>query len=374
MRRTPSFHQDLVQLALERHAQGRIGRRELLAGLAALGAVPALGLDRKALAQAQEIVLVNWGGDAIEYFSDAFTRPYEAETGMRVIVDGTGPSMGRIRAMVESGAVTWDVCDSGGGNSIQLGQDGFLREIDYSVVDRDQLFPGMDFRWGVTNYLYSFVLAYDTREYGADEAPKSWADFFNTRDFPGFRSLRRDILGHIEVALMGAGMPIEEIYPITESKEKLAFDTIRSILDDCIFWASGAESQQLMRQRDVVMGCFWNTRVKSIYDESDGAWDWTWNQAIVLPGAWVVPQNNPAGDAVWPFIASMQDPQRQVRLFELFGNAPANPAAADLVPAELQRFNATAPENYAVQLPVDSAFYGNNIARLNQAYLDMIAI
>ncbi len=372
MAKRPVLTRDLQTLGHELHKAGRLDRRRFLAGAAALAALPAV-LSGRAYAQAKEIVLVNWGGDAITYMEQAFGAPYEADHDVDVVFDGSGPSQGKIRNMVELGAVTWDVCDSGGGNSIQLGTDGFTREIDYTVVDRDKLFPGMDFKWGVTNYIYSFVLAYDTSEYTPEDAPKSWVDFFNLDDFPGMRALRRDVLGHIEVALMGSGMPMEEIYPITPAKEKLAFDTIRKILDDTIFWGGGAESQQFMRSQEVVMGCFWNTRVKAIYDETDGLWDWTWNQGIVLPGCWVVPKGNPAGDAVWPFIASTQIPERQVELFKLFGNAPANPAAAPLVPEDLRRFNATDPENYAKQLPVDNQYYGENMARVNTEYLDLIS-
>ncbi|MBJ3774304.1 extracellular solute-binding protein [Acuticoccus mangrovi] len=370
--RQPSRN-DIQRLGEALHRTGRIDRRQLLAGLGALAALPPM-MSSKAWAQAKEIVLVNWGGDAIEFMDTSFAIPYEEENpGIDVVVDGGGPSQGKIRAMVESGAVTWDICDSGGGSSIQLGTGGFIREIDYDVVDRKKFFPGMDFKWGATNYIYSFVLAYDTSEYDTDSAPKSWKDFFNTKDFPGLRSMRKDVIAVPEVALMGAGLAKEEVYPITPSKEKLAWETVKSILDDLIFWASGAESQQFMRSQEVVMGCFWNTRVKAIYDETDGMWDWTWNQGIVLPGAWVVPKNNPAGDAVWPFIASTQDPARQVKLFELFGNAPANPAAAPLVPPELKKFNATDPDNYALQLPVDNEWYGENIARVGKDYLDLIS-
>lgn len=330
-------------------------------------------LSRRAFAQPKEIVLANWGGDAVGHFTKAFAEPWEADHGVDVVIDGSGPSQGKIRNMVESGAVTWDICDSGGGSSIQLGNAGYLREIDYSIVDRRKLLPGMDFQWGVTNYLYSFVLAYDTRAFPG-RPPRSWADFFDIEAFPGKRALLKDVMAHLEVALMAAGLAKQEVYPLTPAKEKLALDAIRRILPHTIFPASGAESQQFMRNRDVVMGCFWNTRVKSIHEETRGLWDWTWNQGVLVPGAWVVPKGNPAGDSVWPFIASMQTPERQVTLFERFGNAPANPAASALVRAELRRFNATDPENYAHQLPLDSAWYGSNYARINKDYLDTISL
>ncbi|WGF87909.1 extracellular solute-binding protein [Marinivivus vitaminiproducens] len=372
MKTAQPFQADLVELAHELHAKGRISRRDFVAGLAMLGALPTALRAGPAGAQAQELVLCNWGGDAIPFFEESWTAPYTADTGITVVQDGSGPSLGKIRAMVEAGAVAWDVCDSGGGSSIQLGEAGLIREIDYNVVDRSKLFPGHDFRWGQTNYIYSFVLGYDTTEFG-DNPPTSWADFFNLDDFPGPRSLRKDVLAHVEIALMGAGVPKDEIYPITPDKEKLAFEMFEKIKADTIFWNSGAESQQMMRDRSVVMGCFWNTRLKVIHEETEGEWDWTWNQGMLMPGAWVVPMNNPAGDAIWPFLASTQTPERQVRLFELFANAPANPEAAPLVPPELKKFNATDPDNYAVQLPSSSEYWGANLARVNTTYLDLIA-
>ncbi|WGF87910.1 extracellular solute-binding protein [Marinivivus vitaminiproducens] len=370
--RLPSFQSDVVDLARDLHAQGRIGRRDMLQGLALMSALPALLRSGVSYAQAREIVVCNWGGDAMTHMATAWGDPYEADTGVKVVFDGTGPSEGKIKAMVEANAAAWDVGDADVGSAILLGNEGFLRPVDYTVVDRNQILPGMAVECGFANYLYSFVLGYDTTEFG-DNPPTSWADFFNLDDFPGPRAMRKEVLAQIEIALMGAGVPKDEIYPITPDKEKLAFEMIGKIKDDTIFWSSGAESQQFMRQQEVVMGVFWNTRLKVIHEETEGAWDWTWNQGMVSPGGWIVPKGNPAGDAIWPFLASTLIPERQVKLFELFANAPSNPAAAALVPAELKKFNATDPDNYALQLPTDDAWYGKEFSRINTVFLDLIA-
>ena len=58
-----SFQQDCVELAFQRFRRGEVGRRTLLAGLAALGAVPALSGEAAAQAQRQ-LVMVNWMGSS----------------------------------------------------------------------------------------------------------------------------------------------------------------------------------------------------------------------------------------------------------------------------------------------------------------------
>ncbi len=54
-----TFQQDCVELALRQHRRGKVSRRVLFQGLAALGAISA----GEAAAQSERtLVMVNWGG------------------------------------------------------------------------------------------------------------------------------------------------------------------------------------------------------------------------------------------------------------------------------------------------------------------------
>jgi putative spermidine/putrescine transport system substrate-binding protein len=121
------------------------------------------------------------------------------------------------------------------------------------------------------------------------------------------------------------------------------------------------------------MGCIWNTRATALYRETNGRIDFTWNEGILSPAVWVVPKGNPAGKAVYQFVASTQIPERQVVLLKAFGNGPANPAAAPQVPAELRRFNPGEPANAQVQLPIYAEWYGDNQARALNQFIDLIS-
>lgn len=77
--------------------------------------------------------------------------------------------------------------------------------------------------------------------------------------------------------------------------------------------------------------------------------------------------------AAMKFIAFAQEPERQLVMFRMIGQGPANPAADALLPAEEARFNPVAPENFALQIPLDMAWYEENYGPALDTYLGIIA-
>jgi putative spermidine/putrescine transport system substrate-binding protein len=316
-------------------------------------------------------VLSNYGGDAATAMAEAWGAPFERDTGTKVVIDGSGPTAGRIRSMVESRRVTWDVCDSGPGTTLELGALNMLEEMDWSIVDRAAVLdPKFTYRWGIANYTFSFILAYDKAKFGGDP-PKSWADFWDVRKYPGKRTMwSRNILGICESALMADGVPPDRLYPLDVDR---AMRKLRELKPHIIGWQSGAMSQDLLRSGEVVMGNVWNTRTMLLNRDTQGRIDWTWNQGILAPGVWVVPKGNPAGkEAAMRFIASTQDPQRQITLLRLMGQGPANPAASPLVPADLAKINPSSAENARVQAIFDGEWYGQHQSRTLERWMDLL--
>ncbi len=359
--------QDVLERKLRR---GEIDRRRFLALGAALGLAAAW--PGRAAAQGRQVVLVNWGGIANDAFSRFYGKPFEDKNpGVKVVMDSSGPSAGKIRTMVESRKVTWDLCDSSASSSILLGGQGLLEPIDYGVVDRANLLPrGFAYPHGVAPYSFSSVLLYDAGKFGADP-PKSWADFLDFRKYPGKRMLRRDATAVLDALTMAQGVAPERVYPLDV---KRALDAVKRIKDDCVYWTSGSESEQIMRTGEAVMGVIWHTRAKVLHEETKGRLTWTWNQGILQPGVFVVPKGNPAGPLAQRMLGSMTaNWEAQIGLLEFLGNGPTNPRAAASVPAALRRFNPTDPENAKVQLVMDGEWWGKNYAQANQDYLDAIS-
>ena len=343
-----------------------IGRRSVLVGMASAAALAGL---RPALGASKNVVVVNWGGLAVDGFKKAWTAPLSKEDGLNLIIDGSGPSAGKIKAMVQANNVVWDVCDGSVGSSFQLGEAGLLEKIDYGIVSKQKVHPEFAYEWSVCNYMFSYVMAVNHAAFNGD-GPQTWQDFYDVKKFPGKRTLRGLFEGQLEGALLADGVPAKDLYPLDVSR---ALAKIKSIKDHVIFWKSGAEADDLLRRKEVVAGNLWSNRASLLRDELNGL-DWNWNGAVLAPAVWIVPKNNPAGrEAAMKFIAVAQDPQSQVELFKIIRMSPANPAAAALIPADLRGHDATQPDNVAKQVPLNIKWYGENSATVQAKYLDMMS-
>lgn len=347
-----------------------LNRRSFLTVCAVLGISPAVFRLTPAYAAGTEIVLVNSGGDAVTAARRAFADPFmAANPGVEVIVDGSSATSGSVRAMVQSGSITWDVLDRNLPASLELGREGLLEEMDYSIVDPGKVRPEHVGQWGVGSYMFSFVLAWDTTAFDGRH-PENWVDFWNVTEFPGRRMMRKHIDGQLEAALMADGVAPEDIYPIDVDR---ALAKIMEIKEHAYFWATGAESQQLFRDREVVLGNMFSTRAFVAHQETQGEITFTYNQGSVWPAAWLVIKDNPAGKAAFDLIASMQDPQAQALLFEILGNGPINPEADQYIPEELKRFNAGSQENYPLQVLADAEWYAANSAEVLNRYIEAVS-
>jgi putative spermidine/putrescine transport system substrate-binding protein len=367
------FKIDLMEIAAHRYREGRLTRRGFVAAMGALGVLPSMGST--ALAAPKEIIVVNWGGRAAEILQEVMCDTYTAATGIPVIVDGSGPSAGKIRAMVESGAVVWDLCDSGAGSAIILEQQGITQPIDYSIVDRNKVLEGTAYNNGVGNYVYSYVLASNPKLLGGN-VPQTWEDVWNVKDFPGMRTFRKSVRGMLESATMAMGVAPGDVYEAlgTDDGIKAAIAKFRSLRENIIVWGSGSDSQNLFLQEEVSIGNIWSTRAHLLKDQMDeGAFTVSFNGGVIAPGIWVVPKNNPAGtEETMKFIAHAQDPALQVKWLELIGSGPINPAAAALVPPELAAYNPSSPENLATQILYNDEWYAKNQIAAEEMYVDAL--
>ena len=347
---------------------GGLDRRRLLGVLGALG----FGLAGPGQAQEgpKELVVANWGGPASAAFVKVWGPVLQQKYAIKLVIDGSGPTAGKIRTMVDSGKVSWDVCDASVGAAVLLGTGKLLEEIDYRVVGANSVRKEHQYKFAVSNYIFSYVLSFNSAKLKGG-APKSWADFWNVSAFPGKRTLRASCIGMLECALLADGVAPDKIYPIDVPR---ALEKIRQIKEHTIFWKSGSQSEDLLRQGEVVMGNLWHNRTNLLRQETKGAIDWTWEGGVIAPAVWIVPKTTAARKtAAMNFIAASLEPASQVELFKLIGMGPSNPAAASLIPAGLRRFDPSQPENMARQIAINEEWYGANLAAVEAKYLAVIS-
>lgn len=365
-------HRCHLARALRRATQGRtVHRRQFLATLSALGVgTGSLGFTATAGAQGTELVVANWGGDALPVHREWLLPEFQRRNpGRKVAFDSTGPTPGKIKAMVESGHVTWDVADRNLLSALELGRQGLLEKVDTSLVNLDLVPKAWRTEWGVSSYVFSFVITYDTRRYGK-EAPGSWKDFWDLQRFKGKRTLRNNVEGVLEAALLADGVPRDKLYPLDVAR---GLDKVRQIKRETIFYANASEAQQLLRSGEAGIGSLWNSRAHLVKEDTGGRIDYTFNDGILLVAAWNVPKGARNAKDAWRWVATTQDPAIQVGLLEKLAVGPTNPAANPLIPPALQARNPGSPENLARQVAVDAEWYARHYFEVQNKYLDVLA-
>ena len=341
-----SFQQDCVDLAFQRYRRGEVSRRTLLAGLAALGATPAIS-DRAVAQTGRQLVMVNWGGIANEGFGRFYGQPFmDANAGVRVVHDSSASS------------------------SVLLGRQNLLNRIDYNILDRSQVIdPGFALEWGAAPYSFSSVLCYDSARF-PNGGPQNWADFFDLRRFPGTRLLRRDALATLDAVQMALGKDPRNLYPLDV---RACLARVREIRRNAVFWNSGSESEQFLRTGEAVMGQIWHTRANVLQRETNGRIKFIWTNALLQAGIFVIPRGNAGGELAQRLLASMlARPEPQVGLLQFLGNGPTNPAAAAQVPQEFRAVNPTDPENARQQVVLNGVWWGDNYQQVNADFIDAV--
>src|SRR5690242_4792085 len=100
MTKVHSFSEDLRQIMIERADATQVNRRAFLAGLVATGVMTAGDAEA-----ANSIHMINWGGDNAKWLEKAYTKPFEAESGISFTTDTSGPTAGKLRTIAESGKI-----------------------------------------------------------------------------------------------------------------------------------------------------------------------------------------------------------------------------------------------------------------------------
>jgi putative spermidine/putrescine transport system substrate-binding protein len=271
--------------------------------------------------------------------------------------------------MVDSGNVTADVADADLFNAVSLGPTGHLEPIDYSIVSKEKTLPGYALEYGVSIILYGYAFVYDTEVYG-DNPPQNWADFFDTEKFPGMRSLYKWANGSLEAALLADGVAADALYPLDMDR---ALAKIKSIKENSLYWGSGSEAHSMVVNGEVSMGMVWQNRGRNIENDTDGRYKLVNNQAIAMPGAYIVPKGNPAGAAAMQFIATAQEVPAQLALLECLGMTPSNPEAFEQIPEDQQPYAITSAMNFDKVVFNDPTWWGEKGGDAVNAFLDAIS-
>ena len=346
-------------------ANKKVNRRTLL--ISGVAATTAATLPNLGFAQAKysgvKVVFASWGGIYQEASKKGYCDSFAAKTGATVIQDGP-VDYAKLRTMIASGSPTWDVVDVTIDFLYNAAQDGLFEKIDTSIVDVKSIPSKYVHEYGIANIVWSYNIAYNTKNFPNGNHPKNWAEFFDIKKFPGRRALRDRVNPMLEIGLLADGVPFDKLYPLDVDR---AFKKLDSIKKDSVWWTTNSQSQQLMVDGECTLGILNNGR---IYDsvQKGASLGIEWGQNLQSVDYLVVPKGSKQKDAAMGLIAEMMLAQSQATVSNIMPLAPTNPESFKLINKDVAPWLSTETKNAAQGFPVDEEYWRVNQKMLSERW------
>jgi len=322
-------------------------RRDLLKATATAGvlAAPFLHL-RPARADKGEIVVVSWGGEYDQALRELVVPAFTKSTGYSVKFDAP-PENAKVKAMVQSGNIGWDVILTDIPAVLTLTKDNLLEPLDYSAIDHqrlDHIPKELQRPYALGQRIYSFNIVYNTNLLPKTKHPGDWTAVWDGKAFPGGRTFnfQGGIEPQLEVALLADGVPVDKLYPLDVERAWKMYDKLRPLVSK--WYTSHAEAIQIIGSGDASVGCTIGPR--GIAAKHGGApIDVEYNQGKLASDNWCLIKGVHDKKIAMEFISQATDPRAQALIAKRVPYGPSNSGAFEFLSATEAADLNTSPDN-----------------------------
>jgi putative spermidine/putrescine transport system substrate-binding protein len=317
------------------------------------------------------VVFAGYGGPTQEYMQEAWFQAFSNDSGNNVEQTSPAP-WAKLHAMSEADNVAWDVMWVAFDDDLNTNE--YLADIDCDVVacsDFDGPVPMQ--KQAVPFLLTTVALTYSTEAF-PDDAPSSWADFFDMEKYPGKRVIyytpgASPLSGVLEYALIASGVPQDEVYPLDIDRALAELDKIKG---NIIFTSDANQCPALISSGEAVMGDCWSGKTQTAIQAGDPL-SYSKNVPIIEPMYLVVPKGAPHPEAAMELIAYMTSKKHNGGLVPYIRYDPANPHADidekyldELIVVDSEKTGPSAP------LTVDDQWWLDNRDSFNERVTEWV--
>lgn len=303
-----------------------------------------------------------YGGAGQDAMIKVYQKPYTATHPNVTFVNSSPPDLSQVKAQVLSKSVKWDLVSVAPAAATQnCGK--LFEELDLSGVDAKDLVPGTIGKCYIGNFINANPIAYRTDAFpDPGKAPKTVADFFDLKKFPGKRGLLTNIQnGILEYPLLADGVPASSLYPLDLDRSLKKLDTIR---DQTLFAPNVGALQQAVGAKQVDMFILPDSRLVPLMN--DGAkLTILWDQTVAAINGFAIPKGSPHKAAAQEFIKTLASPEAAAGMQEALGTAPVNKAAKPNLSENAKKVEVYGPVNTGQTVLQDVDWYAANFDQAN---------
>ena len=276
---------------------------------------------------ARDLTVVGFGGGFQDNARTHLFQPWSKATGTPLREDTYNGEVARIYAMSKARDITWDVVMVEAPELARGCEDGVFARLDTSVVRQDKFIPGGITACGAGAVGWGVALFYDQKRVAA--GPKSYAELWDTKTFPGKRSFRFGPKMTLEIALLSDGVAARDVYAVlaTKAGQDRAFARLDAIKPDIVWWRSGAQPLQLVGSGEVAYGVGYVGRTARATQEG-ASYPLLWDTMLFSFDYWAVVRGSPFTAEAMRLVEYMTDAKPLLALGQDWAVSPANAEAA----------------------------------------------
>jgi putative spermidine/putrescine transport system substrate-binding protein len=329
------------------------------------------------VAAAQDTLTVtSWGGAYTKSQEAAYLAPFAKTANVKVLQDEWDGSVAKLKGMVDTKQVTWDVVDVEPGHALQGCEEGWLEKIDYAALGgRDRFVEGAAMDCAVGTIVFGTIYAYNADKFPSG-GPQTVADFWDVKKFPGARALRKSPKTTLELALIADGVPPKDGYKVLATKEGVnrAFKKLDAIKPNVkVWWTAGSQPPQLLADGEVVMTTAWNGRIYDAVKNQKKNFKIVWDGQAMDFNLWAIPKGTKKLALAKKFIAFTVQPDVMAQQSKYISYGPTVKAAVAKVPADILADLPTAPQNTKTAFVVSSQFWADHDEELTERFNKWLA-
>lgn len=310
-----------------------------------------------------KLTITSFGGSFQAAQRKAYFEPFAKKYGVEILEDEWHGDMAKLRAMVQSGNVTWDVLDISDGQIELACDEGLTEPLDISMFGgADKFVKGTVKECGIGTVVASLVIGYDARQFSGNE-PTKLTDFWDVKRFPGPRAMKKWPKHNMEFALLADGAPPEKVYELLGTEEGIAraFRKLDGIKPHVKVWfGSWAQPGQLLADGEVAMSVGTNGRL-AVPAKTYPYVKFFWDRQLYGVDLWAIVKGAKNKDLAIKFIQFASLPENQAEFPKHIEYGPTVKDALKKMSPELAARMPTAPENAKTAMKIDSRFWADNM-------------
>lgn len=300
---------------------------------------------------AANVVVASYGGSFQNAQTKALFEPY-AKAMRAKIVGAAVSSYPKVKAMVESGHITWDVVSAESSAYTNEVKNNLLQPLDYSVIKTDGIPAELRTKYGIGYMRFSMNLAWDKDKFPHGVTP---AQFFDPA-VKARRALMLEPEDTLEFALMADGVKPAELYPLDVGR---ALKVIGRVKDQIVAYKGPPDIQALVQQGELDMAFMPNGRINNAI-KAGANWTYGWDASVSDTERWVVIRGAPHVQEAMKFINFAVQPVQQAELARQIPYGPTNVNALRLLDAAVAKNLPGYPDNAKLSVILNSQWWNEN--------------